>query len=418
VHGYPAASPYSYNLLLTDHGGMPAGTIRQVSRDSLAKVDTQYRALGEPGSGKVFSFPAGLPVLVSGLPVDLPMRRMDYYTPGDWHSNFYIPAADASQTSDPATYQAGNNYRSEWGVAVIAPKLMPVPTGTGTDRAAVSRSADTISAYSDAVPGRHALVSSGYDTGDLRLSRDGHEIGDPGSPDGVTWQVPADNGTYQLRLQTGRTSTAWHLSTKVNTIWTFRSTHGNEALPLLGLSYCVPLDESNRMDAHHPAPFTVSVARQETAGTTTIRQVRVWTSFDDGTTWQALTVQRTTDGWRVIPPNGGQPGASVSLRVAATDTEGNEVDQTVTRAYRPQITAVGRRGGRRRSRSSEQRAHESAAFYQVRGLVNSVLDLLGQVLRPDLASLLLLRTARSTTLPSPAERPRSKEGWCQSSSAW
>ncbi|NUT21837.1 MAG: S8 family serine peptidase [Hamadaea sp.] len=338
MHGYSGASPYSYNLVFSEHGGLPAGRIWQADQNCLAAVVGQYRSVGKPGPAKASAVPDGLSLWVSGLPVDLPMRRVDFYTPGGWSTNVYIAAADAQQYGGRVVYEAGRGYTSRWNVAVIGPKLVPVPSWTGGKQAAVSRIGNTITAtvaaYSDATPGTYAPVGSAYDAGDLRLSRDGRPVGDPGSPDGAQWQVPADEGTYQLRLQSSRVSAAWQLSTKLSTVWTFRSKPEDSALPLLGVYYQVPLDDANAMDARHPVPFTISVARQELAEAATVDRVQVWSSFDDGATWQALTVQNTADGWRVTPPTGGRAGAFVSLRVAATDSQGNAVDQTVIRAYR------------------------------------------------------------------------------------
>lgn len=56
-------------------------------------------------------------------------------------------------------------------------------------------------------------------------------------------------------------------------------------------------------------------------------------SFDDGETWQQLTVRRSGEkavAWVRNPTGTG----FVSLRAAATDTSGNTVKQTIIRAYR------------------------------------------------------------------------------------
>ncbi|MEQ4301666.1 S8 family serine peptidase [Plantactinospora sp. B6F1] len=340
IHGYAERSPYSYHLAAVEHRGLPAGAVRRFDRTRLATVDTRYRALGEPsqGSARLFDFPRGFPGFVSGLTVDLPMRRLSYYTPGEWFAHFHLDGADAIQASEPVTYRPRDWYHSEWNVPVIGPKLVPVPTGTGADVPAALRSGNTISTvvrgYSDATAGRYGLIASAYDSGTLRLSRNGQEIGEPGRTDRGEWQVPADTATYQLRLDSVRDSPAWPLSTRTSATWTFRSTPTDGALPLLVVSCRVPLDESNTARAGHQEPFTISVARQPMAKPATIDRVRAWSSFDEGRTWQALTVYKAADGWRVTPPSGGRSGDYVSLRVSATDTDGNAVDQTTIRAYR------------------------------------------------------------------------------------
>jgi hypothetical protein len=59
----------------------------------------------------------------------------------------------------------------------------------------------------------------------------------------------------------------------------------------------------------------------------------VWTSTDDGATWQPASARPTDDGkYRVSLPSA-PPSTGVSLRVVARDADGNAVDQTIYDAY-------------------------------------------------------------------------------------
>ena len=60
---------------------------------------------------------------------------------------------------------------------------------------------------------------------------------------------------------------------------------------------------------------------------------QVWTSTDDGVTWQPTTVDRDRDGYHAALPTvtGGQ---AVSLRVKATADGVSGIEQKIIRAYR------------------------------------------------------------------------------------
>ena len=56
-------------------------------------------------------------------------------------------------------------------------------------------------------------------------------------------------------------------------------------------------------------------------------------SYDEGGTWQRVTVDAQGRRLRVRIPAGGAPGGYASLRATATDSAGNKVTETVIRAY-------------------------------------------------------------------------------------
>jgi hypothetical protein len=339
--GYPSASPYVYNLVKTEQGQLPDGASYQVKRSGLAAVDTRYRALGQPGSGISFAFPKGMLATAPAVPVDLPMRRVEYFTPGRWSAGVSDVSGDIFQRSGSAVdYQAGRAYRSEWHAAVIGPKIVAFADRSGVVQPGARRSGDTIDAliepYSDSTVGRIGFAQSFYDTGTLTLRRDGHQIGEASGVNAGTWAVPAQGGLYTMTLEADRPAPNWYLSTSLRTTWTFHSGHvdaGTSALPVLLVGYDLPLDASNTMAARGGAPLVISVARQAGAGTATIRDVQVSTSHDDGVTWQALKVGTAIGKWYAAPL-AGSPGTYISLRVKAVDTEGNAIEQSVIRAYR------------------------------------------------------------------------------------
>ncbi|GAA4511345.1 S8 family serine peptidase [Actinoallomurus oryzae] len=142
------------------------------------------------------------------------------------------------------------------------------------------------------------------------------------------FSVPATAGTYRLVYDVDA-SAALPVSTKTSTEWTFHSRPVEERLPLLLVDYRLPLDLFNHPDGD-TATFTVS--RVAGAAPAKATGLKLWTSLDDGKTWQAAHVTGTGGKYSAALPHAGK-GQAVSLRVRATDSGGGAIDQTILRAY-------------------------------------------------------------------------------------
>lgn len=146
--------------------------------------------------------------------------------------------------------------------------------------------------------------------------------------------VPREELQYVLSTEAIRDASWSSLSTRQRTVWTFTSAHLDQAasLPLLAVRYDLGLDTLNRAPAGAPFTFDVSVEQSGPEPAQQIRSLTLSTSFDNGATWQPVSLARTGDRWTANlthPPTGGY----VSLRATATDLAGNAVDQTMIRAY-------------------------------------------------------------------------------------
>jgi hypothetical protein len=165
----------------------------------------------------------------------------------------------------------------------------------------------------------------------LTLERDGVVIGTAPAYD-AEFPVPEAPADYRLTYEQQGRSPYPHRST---TTWSFRSAGdpGAEStrIPLLIVEYDLPLDTLNR-----PTSRTATFTVDQVTGTDQrrIERLGVWTSIDDGTTWQRATVRRHRGGtFRVTLPDAA-PGTSVALRVDARDVDGNRIEQTLHDAYR------------------------------------------------------------------------------------
>ncbi|MEV4357971.1 hypothetical protein [Nonomuraea sp. NPDC049625] len=193
--------------------------------------------------------------------------------------------------------------------------------------------------FADGQPGRTG--SDAAATGTATLAKDGKALATADLADCDVHQsrtcelradLPAGSGAYTLTASMRRQAT---LSTEVKSVWTFPSatTAAQQPLPLMAVRYSPEgLDDFNRAKPGSTTRMPMWVERNP--GTTKVRvnSIRLEVSADDGATWRPVPVTRTGSGWIATLTN--PPAAGfVSIRAAVTDTAGDGVTQTITRAY-------------------------------------------------------------------------------------
>ncbi|MCE6997107.1 S8 family serine peptidase [Saccharothrix sp. S26] len=340
------SSPVSYNLFFPERGALPAGKAYRVERRDLAEVKARYRSSGGDGLVRQRLYPVldGAAVKSLGVLLDealvAPVARTEYYSAGNgvgWYQEGFIgrmfgvdardPLVGIWSDLEPVAFRPGRQYRRDWNAAVAGPRLDGASLVRWAAGGGVTRTGDGIEAEVSPFATATAVESwaaTGY--GGLELKRDGVSLGSTGDPRRGRWQVPAEPGRYELSLDAARGAPQLELSTAVRTTWGFTSAGTAQGkLPLLQVGYEIPLDLRNSARAALPLPVRFTASRQAGAGKATVREVKAFASFDDGATWVPVT--------RLVPARG-KPGGYVSLRVVASDTDGNTVDQTVLRAYR------------------------------------------------------------------------------------
>lgn len=166
----------------------------------------------------------------------------------------------------------------------------------------------------------------------MRLYRGGSLIGTSDSSV-ADFTVPAATAAFRLTYD-DHTSAVLPVSTQTRTAWTFRSAApaGLSAarLPLLLVSYDLPLGLRNHPDGH---TATITVARVAGTPAATVTGMRMWTSADSGRTWQPAPVRSLGDGRYAATLPDAAHGQAVSLRVQAADSGGSAIDQTIITAY-------------------------------------------------------------------------------------
>jgi hypothetical protein len=340
-------SPYVYDIVGPYSAEVdPAPVIDRREQQRLARLDERFHR-DPDGEGIVGDRRYPISVTLMNLDSEGPLveRRTAHVTPDvEWAS---IAFADihqdwgggdvfttAASMDNGRSYAPGSRTTLRWGERPLRPGPVGIPLGISfCQPLPVARTADTLSVWLAPFQDR----PDGYgcadpDTAKMTLERDGVVIGTSEAPFG-DFPVPGAAGTYRLVYEQQAEAAPYPHDS--STTWTFRSAApadgATEArIPLLVVDYDLPLDTLNR-----PTGRTAELKVHQVTGTPdrAIRLLKVWTSTDDGTTWRPATVSSTgTRTWRLTLPNAA-PGTGISLKVDATDTAHNRIQQTLIDTY-------------------------------------------------------------------------------------
>ncbi|MBE1486312.1 S8 family serine peptidase [Plantactinospora soyae] len=338
VTGQPV-SPYRYQLVNHVRGAVPANLAYRPTTAELAAVPTSYHDAGEGVrySRAYLQLGDGSHGVNMTVPVFAPLRRTEYYTPGNWamllDNNVLFDGARAMLNLRP-----GDNPAVSWDNSVVGPALTG-PTWDNQGNPWVSRHGDivdvTLPMFTDG-SGHPRAVAADDDspTGSTSLYRNGQLLGTVAEPGRGQFAVPAGAATYRLTASATHNSPTWRSSTMVSGSWTFRSgtSSARQPLPLLGVLLDAPVDLHNTVPVGDRRPVRMSVHRQDGVAERPVVTVTVAASYDDGRSWHAVPVSRDGAGWLALVPHG--RAGHVSLRANVADADGNTVEQTVIRAYR------------------------------------------------------------------------------------
>jgi hypothetical protein len=350
VHtGGTPVSPYLYDLLETVNGGLPANPVLQARTDQLATINARYHA-DSPGQIDTEFRQISRTTWISA-PSDFsaPAARTEYVTPGiDWNQTIsaYQPgvADDITEHAD-VTYQAGHVYTEDHldGPVYPQPTGLPFPavaTGQGVINMENNRFALAgLNEWADASGNPLSITDSGNPgESEWTFSNDGTVLCDFPSYKAACNFSTSVSGPLTI---TGDTNAEGALttSTTTHTVWTLANPSYSPTTlapaALLLLHYKVPLDLTNTVTASHyqitvGANYQYGYSSPGPAGFT----LTAWASYDGGQTWTALGSHPADGSGSTSFPLSTPPGATnVTLRVKATDAQGDSIDQTITQAW-------------------------------------------------------------------------------------
>ncbi|WP_369029482.1 S8 family peptidase [Streptomyces adonidis] len=328
-------SPYVYNVLVAQSGSISADQTYSLDKSNTVKRHARYygATAGEIGADALYTFrPWQLFGIESSVYTQLGTERDEYYyvdpDTRTWHTVYPNWNTFRGQWSPLRTFtEAGTEKTTEnWLRQVIRP-------GTSEEYGLSERTGDkltmSVAELTDSTPGHYGYINGTDSTAKGKLYADGQLVGDSTFGGYGIFDVPADKASYRFELDVQRRAEWAKYSTSTHTEWTFASAHtdAETALPVLTVGIAPKgLDLLNR--AERKGALEVALPVSDQLGGVKTRSLKAWVSFDDGTSWKEVKVKNGKAGFKAA-----KGAESVSLRVRAADKDGNQIDQTVLRAF-------------------------------------------------------------------------------------
>ncbi|MGW2094222.1 S8 family serine peptidase [Promicromonospora sukumoe] len=327
--------PAAYRYDLAHHSeGVEVPALRGDRRTTVA-VDTTYgSSVGDTHLAERMYWEPGTIVaggLVEAVPVGT--RRTEYLTalPGRWYLGSEIQEDGVGVVLAEAerhVWSEPGRARQGLAAGVLAPAVSSItPVEHWDDRLSL---APTDRADDD------GGVLWGSDVAlRLRVWQDGELVDDVPEPYSFP-TVPEGGADYRMLLESTPDDPAYRLATSVTGEWRFHARSdaaANSRPPLLDTAWDV-----RGLDPSGSAPATtrvrVTAAHQgEAYDASSVEDVRLWWSADDGDTWHRAKAVRAAEGVYDATVRAPRGADHVSLRVEARDAAGGAVKKTVIRAY-------------------------------------------------------------------------------------
>ncbi|MET8151211.1 S8 family peptidase [Actinoplanes sp. NPDC049668] len=331
---------YVYDLTRTYSGKVPDKALTYHPRTGdLARIDAHYHnpTQATEGSGGRYdvTFIPGL-----GFPEREwhPATRTEWVTPGQlWHETH--AQGTWTDSSNRNTYAKGTT-RLDW----FAPAVRPAFNRTFAVQNSRYRDFMTINVQAWSPSGDHLEHGGNLEWGsvptNLKLYQGGTLLHENKLSSSLQWKaVPAGTLPYHLVLDASRPAEQWRLSTRTHTEWDFVSSSNDsekfEPMALLQLEYRLDTDLHGDARAGRTEEIRVKPVPQAGGGPSTgnVTAVTLEVSYDDGTTWQPVTLRKGGGWWNGALRLPRQPGGYVSVRATGTTDAGFAIKQEIIRAY-------------------------------------------------------------------------------------
>ncbi|MEU9161396.1 S8 family serine peptidase [Streptomyces sp. NPDC048424] len=339
-------TPFVYDLTRNYPGHVPdRALVYKPTHAELARIDARYYAAKDGGAAEGYRSDFTLSPSVNFPEREWhPGTRTEWVTPGQVWREFHAQGVDGAlpwvMVSGDNTYAKGSTSRLDW----FAPATRP---GQGESFGVYnSRWGNymtwNVQAWASASDNMRlgGFLPWGETPTRLQVFQGDRLIHDnPNSTDMQWTEVPAGRLPYRAVLDAERPGDVFRLSTRTHTEWTFMSDTVDseffERFSVLNLDYKLESDlhgdvkaDANQQIALKP----VSMDLGAVPGTVTT--VKLDVSYDDGATWQKVTLHKGTGGyWTGSFKTPKKPGGFISVRANAATDSGFSVKNEIIRAY-------------------------------------------------------------------------------------
>ncbi|GAA3778776.1 S8 family serine peptidase [Plantactinospora mayteni] len=335
---YPS---YVYDLTRNYSGQVPDRALRyHPSRQDLARIDARYHGVRETeGSGYRYdmTFTPALGFLEREWH---PGTRTEWVTPDQvWYEEHR--QGSWTDSANRNAYAKGGTTRLDW----FAPAVRPAFNRSFAVQNSRYRDFMTINVQAWSPSGDVLEHGGNLDWGSvpthLKLFQGDTLLHENTQGSDLQWEeVPAGTRPYRLVLDASRPAEEWRLSTRTHTEWDFVSSSNAadrfEPLALLQMEYRLDTDLRGDVRAGTTQEIRLKAIPQQGGGpsTGTVTSVTLEVSYDDGASWQRVTLRKSAAGWwhgtlKLAKRSGG----FLSVRATGTTDAGFSIDQEIIRAY-------------------------------------------------------------------------------------
>ncbi|MFF1495320.1 S8 family serine peptidase [Streptomyces sp. NPDC058304] len=339
-------TPFVYDLTRDYPGQVPdRALVYKPAHGDLARIDARYYSA--TGGGAAEGYRSDFTLNPS---FNLPERewhpgtRTEWVTPGQVWREFHAQGVQGAMpwvmVSGDNTYAKGRTTRLDWFAPAIRPgqgESFGVYNSRWQNQMTWNVQAWASSSDTMRLGG---YLPWGETPTRLQVFQGKTLIHDnPHSTDMQWIEVPKGNLPYRAVLDAERPGDVFRLSTRTHTEWTFMSDTVDSAFferfSVLNLDYKLESDLHGDVKANATQQIALKPVSMDGGPLPgTVKTVKLDVSYDDGATWQKVTLAKGADGyWKGSFRTAKKPGGFISVRAGAETNSGYSVKNEIIRAY-------------------------------------------------------------------------------------
>ncbi|MDQ0797575.1 S8 family serine peptidase [Streptomyces sp. B1I3] len=339
-------TPFVYDLTRDYPGQVPdRALVYKPSQRDLARIDARYYSATDGKLSEGYRSDFTLSPSFNFPEIEWhPGTRTEWVTPRQVWREFHAQGVDGPlpwvMVSGDNTYAKGSTSRLDW----FAPLTRPAQSESFGVYNSRWQNFMTWNVQAWASASNNMRLGGNLPWGEtpshLQVFQGDKLIHDNPVSGDMQWvEVPAGNLPYRTVLDVERPGDVFRLSTRTHSEWTFTSDTVDsdvfEPFSVLNLDYELESDLHGDVKADATQRIALEPVSMD-LGTVPgkVTAVKLDVSYDDGTTWQKVTLSKGPGGsWAGSFKTAKKPGGFVSVRASAATDRGFGVKNEIIRAY-------------------------------------------------------------------------------------